>query len=380
MKYMYIIPVAALALSTACGEDDDAIDGGIPPKPSLGNLVDRNGRAGITTALVQVLAPVAARGAARDAYNQAARSDWTSATIVDDIRANLAVYDSLDTVCGNQLIADADASARYSALASALADDRLYVNLAGQSCGQYFGVELNATGVAQNTDCGGRRPNDDVIDVTYSALAIGAVSGVEDGVSADGDVNHNQAVFPWLSGPVTSPPVRPNLGTLVDRNGRAGITTALIQVLADSTPRGAARDTYNQTEIAGWQSSAIVDDIQANLAVYDSLDGVCGNQLLADTDPNVRYSVLAGALADDRLYVNVAGTTCSQYFGVELSATGVLANTDCGGRRPVDDVIDVTYSALAIGGVAGVGDGVTSDVDADQSSAQFPFLAAPGSM
>lgn len=180
------------------------------------------------------------------------------------------------------------------------------------------------------------------------------------------------------SGQVTLPP-RPALGSLVDRHGRAGITTALVSVLAEEAPRGQARDAYNQAEPAAWTSDAIVNDIRANLAVYDGLDTMCGNQLIADADPNARYAGLAGVLADDRLYVNLTGTSCNQYFGVELNATGVAPNTDCGGRRPAYDVIDVTYSALAIGGVEGVTDGVGADPDGAPSSV-FPYLLAPGGM
>ncbi len=175
----------------------------------------------------------------------------------------------------------------------------------------------------------------------------------------------------------TENPARPALGSLIDRNGRAGVTTTLITVLGDEAPRGAARDAYNQTEPTGWSAPVIVDDIRANLAVYDSLDAVCGNQFIADADPNNRYLGLANALADDRIFVNLDGSTCDQYLAVELDATGVAANNDCGGRRPPYDVIDVTYSAFAVGGVSGVEDGIATDVDAVQSSNSFPFLAAP---
>ncbi len=169
-------------------------------------------------------------------------------------------------------------------------------------------------------------------------------------------------------------PERPELGTQIDRQGRAAITTALVSVLVNDIDKGTDRDAYNAAGPADWQ--AYTQNIEANLAVYDALDTVCGNQLLADANPDDRYSILAGALADDRLYVNTDSGRCGQYMSVELDATGVLANDDCGGRTPSYDVVDVTYSALAIGAVAGVTDGVPAD-DGSTSSSVFPFLSAP---
>jgi hypothetical protein len=102
------------------------------------------------------------------------------------------------------------------------------------------------------------------------------------------------------------------------------------------------------------------------------LDTVCGNQLLAG--PNAvagRYDALAGVLADDRLFVNTSVGTCAEYLAVER---GVAA--DCGGRTLFYDVIDTTYSALAIGMASGVVDGVDTDEEA-HSGDVFPFLAAP---
>lgn len=222
------VTILALALgAAACGGDDDATNnantnnnttnnntgnnntgnnntgnnnaGQIPARPTLGTQIDRSGRPGITTALVSPLADDTAKGADRDAYNAAGPGEWAS--YADGIAASLAVYDSLDTVCGNQVLAGADAEAgRYGTLAGALADDRLYVDTSKSSCGQYLAVELNATGVIPNDDCGGRTPNYDVIDTTYSALAIGAPTGVGDGVDAD-DGTHSDTAFPFLAAP-----------------------------------------------------------------------------------------------------------------------------------------------------------------------------------
>ncbi len=187
-----MILMGMVAVGLACG-DDGSSDDGIPERPELGQQIDRHGRAGVTTALISVLAADDDKGDARDDYNAAEPATWSAFT--SDIRANLAVYDALDAVCGNQFIADAG-STRYEALAGALADDRLYVNADGASCGQYLAVELDATQVAANSDCGGRTLSYDVIDVTYSALAVGGVGGVTDGVPAD-DMSPS-STFPFL--------------------------------------------------------------------------------------------------------------------------------------------------------------------------------------
>jgi hypothetical protein len=115
----------------------------------------------------------------------------------------------------------------------------------------------------------------------------------------------------------------------------------------------------------------------SNLAIYDGLDRVCGNQLLAgDTAAAGRYAALAGVLADDRLYVNTAAGTCQIYLGVEGNAVGIT-NDDCGGRTPLEDTIDVSYSVLAAGTLSGVTDGVPSDADGTASLDDFPFYAPP---
>lgn len=169
----------------------------------------------------------------------------------------------------------------------------------------------------------------------------------------------------------TPRPERPALKTRVmDRMGRPAVNTALNNVLAGTATKGIARDDYNTSDQPDWANFAPA--IAANLAVYDSLDTNCGNQLLAGTNPAPgRYDGLAGVLADDRLFLNTAATVCSTYFAVELGVPN-----DCGGRTLFYDVIDVTYSALAIGAVSGVSDGVSSDEDSHTGEV-FPFLAAP---
>jgi Domain of unknown function (DUF4331) len=164
-------------------------------------------------------------------------------------------------------------------------------------------------------------------------------------------------------------PAPPTLGAQVDRQGRSVVNTVLIHGFdADAAAKGTAKDAYNAAAPATWTS--FKGEISKNLAILDSLDATCGNQLLAGaTVAAGRYDALAGVLADDRLYVNTATGTCTQYFAVELGMAG-----DCGGRAPTYDTIDVTLSAVAIGMPSGVTDGIGAD-DQTQSNTTFPFLA-----
>jgi hypothetical protein len=121
--------------------------------------------------------------------------------------------------------------------------------------------------------------------------------------------------------------------------------------------------------------------MSANLAVLDSLDGVCGNAFAASPDaagpPAVTYP-LGSVTADDRLYIKLDAASCTTqtFLAVEGNATGLIPNTDCGGRRLTDDVIDIIYSAAAIGALTGVSDGI--DADATKTGGTtFPYLATP---
>ncbi len=169
--------------------------------PALGTQIDRMGCSAVNTALNATFsADEAAEDAAEDAYNVASADMFSMFT--SEIQANLGIYDSLDTVCGNQFNAAAALSAdRYAALAGVLADDQLYVNSDASTCTTYLAVEANATGIIPNADCGGRTPLYDTIDATYSVLAIGALTGVSDGIAEDENPGHSATVFPWLAAP-----------------------------------------------------------------------------------------------------------------------------------------------------------------------------------
>lgn len=178
--------------------------------------------------------------------------------------------------------------------------------------------------------------------------------------------------------PTATTPAAPSLGQQIERMGRAGITTATQGAFeGDSAKKNAIKDTYNADSTrTGWKAN-FATGIASALAIYDSLDTVCGNQFAAGPAGAGRYDALAGVIADDQVYVNTATGTCSVYLAVEANATGIIPNSDCGGRTPLMDVIDVTYSVVAIGAVSGVTDGIPVDADGTHSNTSFPFLANP---
>ncbi len=169
----------------------------------------------------------------------------------------------------------------------------------------------------------------------------------------------------------------------LDRMGRAGVNTALTSpffresVPAEKLVHDRIVDAYNAEAWPGRWVRKFAPGIAGNLAIFDALDTVCGNQLLAGpaAEPG-RYDTLATVLADDQLYVNTRSGVCQQYLAVEANAVGI-ANDDCGGRTPLYDTIDTTYSLLAIGALSGVTDGVPIDGEGVASLTRFPFLDRP---
>jgi hypothetical protein len=197
-------------MALACSEETTAEPA--PPPPALGAQIDRVGRPAVNAATNNTFNPDdAAAGAAKDEWNQNADpSTWVS-KYASEIGANLAIYDGLDTNCGNQLFADVtktDAS-RYATLASVLADDRLWLKADSNYCTVYLAVEANATKLGLNADCGGRRPSYEVMKLTYSIVAAGTIPasaelaaqyGVTDGTT---QVPEKTMVttFPFLADP-----------------------------------------------------------------------------------------------------------------------------------------------------------------------------------
>lgn len=171
--------------------------------PTLGAQIDRIGRPAISTATVGTFMPNGApRDNIKDDYNaNDDPSTWVSmyqAGIADMI----AIYDGADTMCGNQLGYDATdgVAAAYDFLAGVLADDRLVIDSTSGTCTEYLGYEAEVLGVVSEGGCGGRTPNYDVVDRSYSVLINGSLGDLGDEVDADSDT-HSITTFPFLAAP-----------------------------------------------------------------------------------------------------------------------------------------------------------------------------------
>jgi hypothetical protein len=164
----------------------------------------------------------------------------------------------------------------------------------------------------------------------------------------------------------------------IDRMGRPLTGNALLGTIAADDVSDALKERYNAATPA--TAAGFVPEIVNGLALYDSFDGVCGNQWLADKQaaPAARYRRLAALLADDRLWINARSGQCTQLFAVELAASGGQAplREDCGGRAPTYSAVNIYRSLLAFGATEGVDDGVPRD-EREHSDSAFPFLAAP---
>jgi len=162
--------------------------------------INRVGRPLTKNALLGTIAPDNVSDPLKESYNAATPS--TSTRFIPEIEKGLALYDGFDGKCGNQLLADSKATSsnRYRALATLLADDRLWVNAASNVCTQLFAVELaNLAGEkALSSDCGGRTPNYNASNVYRSLLGDGTNTSIDDGVDHD-DREHSAIIFPFLA-------------------------------------------------------------------------------------------------------------------------------------------------------------------------------------
>jgi hypothetical protein len=161
--------------------------------------IDRAGRPLTGNALLGTIATEAVSDALKEDYNAATPA--TAARFVPEIEKALGLYDGFDGVCGNQLLADRKAPAprRYRALATMLADDRLWVNTRSATCTQLFAVERTALAdeAALAGDCGGRTPLFSAVNAYRSLLANGTPTGISDGVDRDERAPSDSA-FPFL--------------------------------------------------------------------------------------------------------------------------------------------------------------------------------------
>ena len=206
MKTSMLIP--ALAVGIACValgscKDDEGTEGalGKANPPDIGERIDRAGRPAITAALISTFSPQG-RATVRDAYN---RSGQLNEDFLETIEGSLGVLDALNNVCGDQLLANVapEDEPRYAPLATVLLDDQLYVH--GNRVGApsiYLGLEaefvIGADAISGGG--GGRTPGYDVIERSYSVLAAGELTGVDDGVGED-DETHDPDEFPFLAEP-----------------------------------------------------------------------------------------------------------------------------------------------------------------------------------
>lgn len=168
-------------------------------------------------------------------------------------------------------------------------------------------------------------------------------------------------------------------GKRLDRMARPYVGNTLLGVSPFSTDEssGSLRQEYNEADPAN--SARFIADLQKSLAFQDSLDGKCGNQLLATSEVSPsRYRALARLFADDRLWVNSASSVCTQFFAVELAqvARQQAFSSDCGGRSPTYDTSNVWRSLVIAGSTTGVTDGLHQD-EHPPSATVFPFLAPP---
>jgi hypothetical protein len=165
----------------------------------------------------------------------------------------------------------------------------------------------------------------------------------------------------------------------IDRMALPFVKNTLLGIAPFSTDdaSGVRREEFNAA--LPTSSAEFIADLQKTLAFQDSLDGKCGNQVLATAEETpARYLPLAKLFAEDRLWVNSASTVCTQFFAVELAnlAGDRSMRSDCGGRSPTYDAPNVWRSLLIAGMSTGITDGLHQD-ERPPSAAQFPFLAPP---
>jgi hypothetical protein len=231
-------------------------------------------------------------------------------------------------------------------------------------------VALGA-GACSSSSSGGAQPGTDSGSDTSSGSS-GSSSGSSS--SSGGSSGSSGSSSGGMEGGVPTPPA---LGAQIDRMGRPAINTALDHSFdPNTTTQGMAKDAYNADNmVSNW--TTYVAEFKANLAIYDGLDTVCGNQAAYGALMLPDYTALATVLSQDALWVNTGSTTCQQYLGVELNALGI-SNTDCGGRTLTENVIDFTFNAVAGTYTANpppVTNGITMPASAPSST--FPYMASP---
>jgi hypothetical protein len=224
---------------------------------------------------------------------------------------------------------------------------------------------------------------------TIYLFALAGLSLAACGDNQKATVDGTGSSTPDGSGGSNVAPPPPTLGAQIDRLGRPAINTALNHTFEpQSAAQGSAKDAYNQDGSVGTWQQTWVPKFAPNLAIIDSVDtGVCGNGICESQLPGTEgsacapdcggtnpvigrdgcgnvplyapgsngsavvtsYVTLAGFLADDQLYLDTSKTTCNAYLGLEFSFVTGIPVSSCGGRAPSYDVIDYSYSMLAMG-------------------------------
>jgi hypothetical protein len=250
--------------------------------------------------------------------------------------------------------------------------------------------------------------------LAVAAFASFAACGDNLKLPADG---HMVDSAPTPDGFCSNCPAVPTLGAQIDRMGRPAVNTALNHGFDKTSAAGPAKTAYNQDGAVGMWPTTYRAAFMVNLGIIDVLDtGLtcmngtcmpettptisdgCGNQVLYNGQPYgggtaaaASYSTLATILADDQLYLDTSKKVCDipnshqNYLAVEFNVVTGIPNQVCGGRAPTNDVIDTSYSVLAVGingfnatdgmFTAAVQDG--AGPHADVSITDFPFLGPP---
>ena len=161
-----------------------------------------------------------------------------------------------------------------------------------------------------------------------------------------------------------------------DRASRPLTGNALLVTIGKDEERDALKEKYNRSTPADAQ--LFVAEVAKGVALYDGIDGRCGDSLLAvkGRQGPQRYYPLAQLLADDRLWVDSRYGRCTSLFAVERAALNreSALSHDCGGRAPTYDASNAYRSLLVSGKPTGIDDGVHKD-EVPPSDKDFPFLA-----
>lgn len=216
---LLILLLVSAAAASGCGDSDSSSDLGTADNgsadqgtatargrenpPSLGAQIDRIGRPAISTATVGTFMPNGTpRDDLKDDYNANDDPSTWDAMYAAGIADMIAIYDGADTMCGNQLGYDATdgIAGAYDFLAGVLADDRLVIDSSTGTCTEYLGYEAEVLAVVEEGGCGGRTPNYDVIDRSYSVLINGSLGDLGDAIAADSET-HSITTFPFLAAP-----------------------------------------------------------------------------------------------------------------------------------------------------------------------------------